>query len=103
MEDGSNFGVHLDVQASIDHNLLVPRFDLFFDPVREDVLQNGGAHVADPLFGRLLELFPVWKEWKDVCFGIDEARDVLDTETFVLWNSDVPDIWPVDGCLGTAH
>ena len=50
-----------------------------------------------------MELFSVWKEWKDVCFGIDEARDVLDTETLVLRNRDVPDVGPVDGCLGSAH
>jgi hypothetical protein len=40
VEYGCNSRVHLDGQAPIHHELLVPDIDLGLDPVREDILED---------------------------------------------------------------
>ena len=103
MEDGSNFGVHLNGQASIHHKFLVPHFDLGLDPIREDVLEDRGAHVGNPLLRDLIDLFTFWKIHQDICLTSYEVTDFFEAESFILRNLYMSNIWPEDGFLGTTR
>ena len=59
--------------------------DLLFDPLIESVLQHGGAHVGDPLLGRLGQL-EIWirEVFEHVTMiNSQELLDLLETETII--------------------
>ena len=54
--------VHLDHQVSFFCHKLVSVLDLFADPLLERLVDDGRAHVDDPLLGRLRNVLVVWEE-----------------------------------------
>ena len=101
MEDGSDFGIHLDVEALGGHNLLVPLVHLLRHPFREGILEDGGAHVGYPLFGKLRDLLFAGQEMAHLVVWGHELGDLLDGEVVVLRNGDMAHVLAHDP-LATA-
>ena len=84
-EDLRHLRIHLDHDIFFDSNLFMTDFDLSFDPLRELLLKNGGAHVGQPLLRCLRELNrrlgQVRVHLRMVL--VEEAPDLLYTKAFV--------------------
>lgn len=94
--------VHLDGEALLDHELLVPELHLLRDPLREDVSEDGGAHVCNPGLGHLLDLFAVRQVGLHVGVLGDEVGNVVECQPFVLRDSHMPHLIAKDGLLDAA-
>ena len=85
LEYSGDLGVDVDHQVLLDGDLLVALVHLRLHPLREDVLEDGGAHVGDPLLRRLGELHLGLRQ---VLIDVDvvlreELPDLLDAEALV--------------------
>ena len=97
VEDGGDLRIELDNIAALADDLAVALFDLILDPLGELDLQHRGAHVADPLLRRLMDLLLVGHVLVDVLVAaIQELGDLLDGEALVLRHTDVADVLPLD-------
>ena len=56
MEGCRHIRIHLDVHLALIYDFLIPLVHLLFEPVGEDVLQDRGHDVADPLLADLVDL-----------------------------------------------
>ena len=85
LEDSGDLGIDVDHQVLLDGDLLVAFVHLRLHPLREEVLEDGGADVGDPLLGRLGQLeLGLWQVFvhADVVLS-EELPDLLDAEAFI--------------------
>ena len=93
MKGSSELRCHLDCHAPLLLDLRVPLLDPVLHPAGEHALEDGGADIADPFFGYLVDLAAVGQVLEDALVVIrQELGDVLDGEAVVLWHGDVPDV-----------
>ena len=103
---GLELGLHLGVD--VDHHLPlllhegIPLLDLLLDPVLERLADHRGAHVHDPLLGRLREVRRVGQVVVDVGMLADELADALQGEIVVLRHMARPDLVVLQGLLLAA-
>ena len=96
MEGPGDLRVHFDLHALVFEELLVPLVHHPEDPVGERVLEDGRAHVGDPLLGDLPYLLTVRQVFLDLRVLVGERGDVVDGEALVLRDGDVAHLLPVD-------
>ena len=97
VEDGGDLRVELDDIAALADDLAVALLDLILDPLGELGLQHRGAHIADPLLRRLVDLLLIGEVLVDfLVAAVQELGDLLDGEALILRNTDVPDVLPLD-------
>ena len=85
LEDFGDLGIDVDHQVLLDGDLLMALVHLLLHPFREAVLEDGGAHVGDPLLRRLGQLHLGLRQ---VLIDLDvvlreELPDLLEAEALV--------------------
>ena len=103
LEGGGDLGVHLDVEALIHQQLLVPLLHLLAHPGGECALQDGGADVGDPLLGQLRDLLVVGQVQGHLPVRPHEIGDVLDREPIVLRNGNEAHLLAQDALLRARY
>ena len=101
-EHGGYLWIHIDGQPFLHDELLISLVHHLRDPGHKDVLQNGGADICNPLLWHLGDLARIWEVVANLLVWSHKIRDVLDSEVFVLWDGDVPYVFPVDLLLLSA-
>ena len=70
----------------------IAHFDLRLHPVREDILEDGGADIADPLLAHLMDLLVVRHIVKYVLVVVfEEESDFFERQAFILGHLYVSD------------
>ena len=72
LKGSGDLRVHVYHHVLLGLDRLIPGRDLMLDPVREDVLEDGVRHVAEPLLGHLMNFLGVRHILKDISVAIFE-------------------------------
>ena len=77
--------------SSFVHDPLIPLVHLLLQPVGEDVLQDRGDDIADPILADLVNLDCIRQIFEDVLVAfLQELGDLVQVQGVVLWDIAVP-------------
>lgn len=96
LEDCSYVRVHLDSQFLLHDQFLIPLIDFLGDPSGEDVLQNSGAYISNPLLWQLWDLTRLRQVVTHLIVRRHELGNGIDCEVLILWDRHVPDVLSLD-------
>ena len=91
LECSGNIRIHRDHEVLLNGDFSISRFDLGFYPINEDITEYCGTDITNPLFGRLVDLYLVWKVVEDALMQLEYLLvHILHGKSFVLRNADGP-------------
>lgn len=100
VEDGGDLSVDLDELVSLDGDPFVPGGDLGLHPLFKLPTSECREHVDDPLLWEASALLLLrWEERLQVRVVVDVAVNLLEAESFVLWNVAVSNLILLDVLL----
>lgn len=102
VESLNNFRVHLDGEPALHYELLIPGIHLVRNPVGENILEDWGTNISDPLLAYFLDLLPIRQVLPNWFMLIGKVCDIVEGESFVLWDGDLSDLRPVDSLLSST-